>query len=98
MTQRLNDVDARRIAALARLQLSSDEIELFSRQLADILAYVDALQAADTTGIEPTSHPLPVEQVWRDDKLVPSLDRAAVLAHAPGAAPDAGLFKVPKVL
>jgi aspartyl-tRNA(Asn)/glutamyl-tRNA(Gln) amidotransferase subunit C len=88
----------RRIAALARLELTPEEVELFSRQLGDILNYVDELRAIDTTGVEPTSHPLAAAPAWREDEPVPSLDRDAVLRGAPGASPAAGLFKVPKVL
>ena len=90
--------DARRIATLARIELTTDEVDLFARQLGDILNYVDELRALDTTGVEPTSHPLSAEPVWRADELAPSLDRDTLLQGAPGASPRAGLFKVPKVL
>ena len=90
--------DVRRIAALAHLDLTAAEIDLFSRQLGDILNYVDELRTLDTTGVEPTSHPLAAEPVWRPDELAPSLDRATVLGGAPAASPATGLFKVPKVL
>jgi aspartyl-tRNA(Asn)/glutamyl-tRNA(Gln) amidotransferase subunit C len=92
------DFDVERIAALARLALTPDEVALFSTQLASILAYAALVQEVDTTGVPPTSHPLAGEPRWRDDLPVPSLDRREVLAGAPAAAPDAGLFKVPKVL
>ena len=90
--------DARRIATLARIELTTDEVDLFARQLGDILNYVDELRALDTTGVEPTSHPLSAGPVWRADELVPSFDRDALLQGAPGASVRAGLFKVPKVL
>lgn len=92
------DDDIRRIAALARLELTTDEVALFSRQLSDIVSYVEALQAVDTTGVPPTSHPVAAAPVWRDDEPRPSLDRASVLTGAPAASVSAGLFKVPKVL
>ena len=98
MAQRLGEDDVRKIASLAHLELSPDEVELFSKQLTDILAYVEELQAVDTTGIPPTSHPQASDPVWRDDVPRPSIDRDTVLAGAPGASPRAGLFKVPKVL
>ena len=98
MSQRLSEADVRKIAALAKLELSDAEVELFSRQLTDILVYVDELNEADTTGIAPTSHPLDVDRVWRADAAVPSLDRDLILDAAPGASRSAGLFKVPKVL
>jgi aspartyl-tRNA(Asn)/glutamyl-tRNA(Gln) amidotransferase subunit C len=98
MADRLSGDDVRKIAALAHLELSPAEVDLFSRQLGDILAYVAELQRVDTTGIPPTSHPLANTPVWRDDTARPSIDRQLVLASAPGASPRAGLFKVPKVL
>ena len=98
MGQRLSDADVRKIATLARLELTPDEIELFAKQLGDILAYADELGRVDTAGIEPTSHPLAVGSAWRADEPVPSLDRDAILERAPAASVGAGLFKVPKVL
>jgi aspartyl-tRNA(Asn)/glutamyl-tRNA(Gln) amidotransferase subunit C len=98
MAQRLSEADVRKIAALARLELSTGEVELFSKQLADILAYADELGAADTTGIPPTSHPHAIEREWRPDELLPTLDRDLILDRAPGGSRKAGLFKVPKVL
>ncbi len=86
------------IAKLARLELSDDEVELFTRQLTDILRYAEDVQRVDTSGVPPTSHVVPRPTVLRDDLPRPSIDRAAVLAGAPGAARDAGLFRVPKVL
>jgi len=98
MTQRLSDADVRKIAALARLELTPEEVEQFAKQLADILRHADALAGVDTSGIEPPSHPLPIGNAWREDEPVPSLNRDALLEQAPGASVRAGLFKVPKVL
>ena len=92
------DIDVARVAALARLELTPDETTLFTKQLTDILAYADAVQQIDTTGVPPTSHAGAGEPVWRDDVVRPSLDRTRVLVGAPGASTGAGLFKVPKVL
>jgi aspartyl-tRNA(Asn)/glutamyl-tRNA(Gln) amidotransferase subunit C len=98
MSRTLDESEVRRIAALAHLRLSPDEVTLFTRQLANILQYAGELQAVDTSGVEPTSHPLAVGPVWREDDAVPSIDRAAVLSQATGASVQNGLFKVPKVL
>lgn len=87
-----------RVAELARLELSEAEIDTFTRQLGDILAYVEALQLADTTGTAATSHVFATETIWREDALQPSLDRDRLLSQAPDAAPASGLFRVPKVL
>ena len=79
------------------LELTADELELFTRQLGGILAYVEQINALDTDGVPPTSHVLnrPVD---RDDTLRPSLSREDLLANAPDAAREAGLFKVPRVI
>jgi len=92
------DLDVRKIAALARLELTTDEVERFSRQLHDILAYADQVQQVDTTGVPPTSHPLAESQVWREDEPGPSLSRDVILEGAPETSVRSGLFKVPKVL
>ena len=98
MASKLTRDDVLRVAELARLELTDDEIARFTKQLADILTYADAVQQADTSGIPPTAHPLLIETVWRDDTPAPSLDRDAMLREAPAADRDAGLYKVPKVL
>jgi aspartyl-tRNA(Asn)/glutamyl-tRNA(Gln) amidotransferase subunit C len=86
-----------RIANLARLALTSDELDLFTRQLGDILVYVEQIRSLDTDGIPPTAHVLnrPVE---RADGARPPLPRAEALTAAPDAAREAGLFKVPRVI
>ena len=98
MAQSPIDLDVRKIAALARLELTADEAGLFSRQLRDILTYAEHVQQIDTTGVPPTSHPLADSTVWRDDVPVPSLPRDLVVEQGPDASVRAGLFKVPKVL
>ena len=89
--------DVQRIAELARLELSADELELFTRQLGDILTYVEQIRALDTSGVAPTSQVLnrPVD---RDDEPQPTLSRHDLMRNAPDAAPEAGLFKVPRVI
>jgi aspartyl-tRNA(Asn)/glutamyl-tRNA(Gln) amidotransferase subunit C len=98
MPSKLTRDDVLRVAALARLQLTDAEVELFARQLAGILEYADAIGQADTSGVPATAQPLAPAQAWREDVPVPSLDRELVLAQAPDAARTAGLFRVPKVL
>jgi aspartyl-tRNA(Asn)/glutamyl-tRNA(Gln) amidotransferase subunit C len=87
-----------RVAELARLSLSDEEVTLFTSQLAEILRYAEAVQQADTSGVPPTSHAIVTGPVWRDDEPGPSLDRDEILRGAPAASPQAGLLKVPKVL
>jgi aspartyl-tRNA(Asn)/glutamyl-tRNA(Gln) amidotransferase subunit C len=93
----LTIADVERIARLANLELTRDEKELFTRQLASILAYAEQVQAVDTAGVEATAH-VNVRGVERSDEPVPCLDVSAAVANAPDAAPDAGLFRVPRVI
>ena len=77
--------------------MTDDELDLFTRQLGDILTYVEQIRALDTSGVAPTSQVLnrPVE---RDDATAPTLSRTDLLRNAPDAAAEAGLFKVPRVI
>ena len=93
----LTIADVERIALLAHLELTDEEKRLFARQLADILSYAEQLQALDTTGVPATAHVNVVERD-REDAAAPSLPVADALANAPDAAPDAGLFRVPRVI
>ena len=86
------------IAALANLELTPSEAEMFARQLGEILAYAQDIQRADTAGIPPTSAVLAARSTEREDVIRPSLDVRDALANAPDAAADAGLFRVPRVL
>lgn len=86
------------VAALANLELSEVELELFARQLGDILNYAVQLQNIDTTGVAPTSSVLTRRVSDRDDMVRPSLDRGDALSNAPDANLEAGLFKVPRVI
>jgi aspartyl-tRNA(Asn)/glutamyl-tRNA(Gln) amidotransferase subunit C len=86
------------IAALAQLALDDAELDLFARQLGDILSYADQVQQVDTTGVPPTER-VPADAVSdRDDRVQPSLDRDTVLAAAPDANVDRGFFRVPRVI
>jgi len=93
----LSRQDVQRIAELARLELTNDELDLFTRQLGDILTYVEQIRSLDTAGVEPTSQVMnrPVD---RDDVPGRTLTRSELLGNAPDAAPEAGLFKVPRVI
>ena len=89
--------DVERIARLANLELTSEEKHLFTRQLADILAYAEQVQAVDTTGVPATAH-VNAHGVERDDAPKPSLPVSDAVANAPDAATAAGLFRVPRVI
>ena len=86
------------IAALAHLELDASEIDLFTRQLGDILAYAEVVQQIDTAGVPPTASFVSRRAADRTDEVRPSLDRDEALGSAPDAALDAGLFKVPRVI
>jgi aspartyl-tRNA(Asn)/glutamyl-tRNA(Gln) amidotransferase subunit C len=86
------------IAALAQLELNDAEIDLFARQLGDILAAADEVQRVDTTGVPPTASVVRRHASDRADEVRPCLDRDEALANAPDPAPEAGLFKVPRVI
>lgn len=86
------------VAALAKLELEPSELELFARQLGDILAYADEVQQVDTTGVPPTSSVVARHAADRADERRASLDREDALASAPDASLDDGFFKVPRVI
>ena len=86
----------RRVAELARIDLAAGEEERLTGQLNAILEYMDQLGEVDTTGIEPTSHVLPLTNVLRDDEPRLCLPNAEALANAPAA--DQGHFAVPKII
>ena len=84
------------VAHLARLDFSETEFALLARQLGSIIEYVKLLQQADTAGVEPLAHPLPVANVFRDDEPSPSLTPEQAIANAPKRQGD--FFAVPAVL
>jgi len=88
----------RAIAALAHLELDEAELDLFARQLGDILEYANQVQRIDTAGVPPTTAIVTLHVSDRPDTVRPSLERAQALANAPDPAADAGLFKVPRVI
>ena len=90
--------DVAAIAALAQLELAPAELDVFTRQLGDILTYADQVRQIDTSGVPPTASVLTRHPSDRLDQIRPSLDSATALANAPEAAHAAGLFKVPRVI
>lgn len=84
------------IARLARIRLEDDEVATYVEQLSAILDYVEKLGELDTTGVEPTTHAIPLQMELREDDVEPRLTREDVLANAPDR--DDGQFRVPKVV
>jgi aspartyl-tRNA(Asn)/glutamyl-tRNA(Gln) amidotransferase subunit C len=83
LTMSLSNADVAKVALLARLRLSPDEIKTYTGQLNAIVEYVAQLQELDTTGVEPLAHGIEVRNVFRDDVRGPALDREQALANAP---------------
>ena len=88
--------DVEYIAELAKLRFKDEELEKFTEQLNEILAYVEKLNELDTTNIEPLSHPVKGSNVFREDAVKPSIDREEALRNAPDRSEL--FFKVPKVI
>ncbi len=93
---RLTSSDVAHVARLACLDLTDEEVEVYTDQLRDVLEYADVVAALDTTGVPPTAHPLPLVNALREDQPRPSLDRDEVLAMAPDV--EDGRFRVPRIL
>lgn len=92
--------EIRKIAQLAHLEITDEEVERYTPQMASIVAYVEQLNELDTQLIEPAIGGLTVEgeitEASRNDEVRPSLGQEAALKEAPDAL--AGHFRVPKVL
>ncbi len=84
------------MARLARLRFSDTELDELASQLSAVLDHAADVEALDVSGIEPTSHPQPLTDVTRADKVRPSLPRDEVLAQAPSVAERQ--FRVPPIL
>ncbi|MFC1993963.1 Asp-tRNA(Asn)/Glu-tRNA(Gln) amidotransferase subunit GatC [Chloroflexota bacterium] len=93
---KLSPEEVKHIALLARLGFSEAEVEKFREQLSNILENFEILQNVDTTGVPPTSHPIALENVFREDEATPSLAPNEVMANAPEQ--KNGCFKVKVVL
>lgn len=88
--------DVEHVARLARLQLTEEEVQTFTQQLGQILDYVHKLEVIDTGQVQPTAHALPLRNVFREDRVEPSLDRETVLQGAPER--EGVFFTTPKIL
>ena len=93
--------DVEHVARLARLALTEDEKDRYTAQLGSILTYIEKMSALNTDNVPPTSHVLPLANVWREDKMEPSSQATLgspdeILANAPDR--EGPLFKVKKVI
>jgi len=88
--------EVEKVALLARLALSGEELDRMTGHMDDILGYFELLSELNTDAVEPMAHALDVANVFREDAARPSLDREAALANAPRR--DEECYLVPAVL
>lgn len=93
---RLTRDDVAHVAALARLHLSEEELDLFTHQLAEVLDHARDVASLDLSGVAPTAHAMAVTNVLRADEPRPCLGRDEVLAMAPDV--EDHRFRVPRIL
>ena len=87
--------DVVHVARLARLNLRDDEVDLFTAQLRTVLGHAADVASLDLAHLEPSSHPIALQNVMRPDEPAPSLDREEVLAAAPEV--EEHRFRVPRI-
>ncbi len=96
----ITKAEVERIAELGRLELTTEETDLFTEQLSAIIGYVEKLNELDTSNVPAMSHCAvagsEAEYVKRDDQVRPSLGQDLAVENAPDS--DAGYFKVPRVI
>lgn len=83
--ERLSADEVRQIAALARISMNDEEVEIMRGQMVNILNNIDVLNNVDTAGVEPTGHSVDVRSVMREDEPTESLRRDDVLLNAPSS-------------
>lgn len=88
--------DVEYIASLSKLKFEENELDNFTHQLNDILAYVEKLNELDTENVEPLSHPVENKNVFREDELKPSISTEGALKNSPSKTEE--FFRVPKVI
>jgi len=96
MAGKIDQAQVRKVARLARLELTDAEAAEFASQLSAIINYVEKMNELDTEDVQPLAHCLPVSNVFRQDRVKQSLGTEAALANAPQR--DGEFFKVPKIL
>ncbi len=87
--------DVEHVAKLARLELTDEEKELYTKQLGDVLKYVDQMNEVDTSNIKPMAHAYEMVNVMREDEVRYDVTKEALMSNAPEA--EDGFFKVPKI-
>lgn len=93
---KISKEDVAHVAQLARLRFEEKELEQFTHQLNTILTYMDQLNELDTSSVEPTTHAMDLFNVFREDRVVPSITVEEALSNAPQRM--GGAFQVPRVI
>jgi len=96
VSDRISTADVIHVATLARLALTTEEIERTTSQLGDMLDHFADIERLDLADVEPMTQPYPLRNVLREDVVQPGLDRDEVLAAAPDAVD--GRFRVPPII
>jgi len=94
--ERITRAEVAHVAHLARLELSEEELDLFTGQLAEVLDHAADVASLDLAGVVPTAHAMAVTNVLRPDEVHPCLDRDEVLDQAPSV--EDHRFRVPRIL
>ncbi|SUP41392.1 Asp-tRNA(Asn)/Glu-tRNA(Gln) amidotransferase subunit GatC [Veillonella criceti] len=88
--------EIKKIALLSRLDISEENMGSVEKALNDVLSYVTELEELDLDGVQPMAHAVPLQNVFREDEVKPSLDHDLALQNAPEE--ENGYFKVPRVV
>jgi aspartyl-tRNA(Asn)/glutamyl-tRNA(Gln) amidotransferase subunit C len=96
VSDRISPAEVAHVARLARLELTDQELARYTEQLASMLDHFRDIDALELDDVVPMLQPLPLENVFRDDVVGPTLDRDEVLAAAPAS--ESGRFRVPPIL
>ncbi|MCF0154436.1 MAG: Asp-tRNA(Asn)/Glu-tRNA(Gln) amidotransferase subunit GatC [Veillonella sp.] len=93
---KISQEEIKKIAHLSRLEVSDDHMVQLEKELSDILSYVEQLNELELNDVEPMAHAVPLQNVFREDKVQPSIDHNKALSTAPEE--EDGYFRVPRVV
>lgn len=93
--QMITEKDVKHVANLARLELTEEETAKYSKQLGELLKYVEQMNEVDTAGVEPMPHAIPLVNVMREDEVSYECTREELMKNAPFE--EDGFFRVPKI-
>lgn len=93
---KISEAEINKIALLSRLEVPADKMDTLAKELNDILTYVAELNSLELDDVEPMAHAVPLQNVFREDVVRPSLDHDLALSNAPEE--EDGYFRVPRVV